>query len=135
MKQVAHKQKTVRAPKLANKKTESHSTSAPKRVSKRNIIALAQLYNSPTASHVAREELLEEARRALTKYDLAEVDQEIAAQELARTMHMLVEQQGHPITPEHKADLERRVLEWCGVCGRPDESETMVRKSSNGARK
>jgi hypothetical protein len=82
-----------------------------------NVVALAQLYNSPCLSRVVRAEMLDEARRALAKYDLAEADLEIAAQELARTLHMLVEQRGAPLEPQHKAEMERRVLEWCGSIG------------------
>ena len=122
MKQIAKKPKITRVPKLAKKK--NHNGAPTTRVSKNNVVALAEIYNSPTASHVAREELLEEARRALTKYDLSEVDHEIAAQELARTMHMLVEQHGHPLTPEHKAEIERRVLQWCGVRSEEEPMES-----------
>ena len=82
-----------------------------------DVAALAQLYNSPQASHIAREELLEEARTALMKYELAEADLEIASDSLARAMHMLLEQHGiKRLAPEHMAELERHVLNWYGLC-------------------
>lgn len=82
-----------------------------------DIAALSQLYNSPPASHIARENLLDEARLAMMKYELAEDDREIAADSLARSMHMLLEQQGlKKLAPERMALLEHDVLNWCGLC-------------------
>src|SRR4051812_24137110 len=87
-----------------------------------DLVALGRLYNSAPMSRIRREELLEEARLALMKYDLVEVELENAAQELAHTMHMLVEQQGGiPLGPEDQKKLERRVLDWCGAIGRPGD--------------
>ncbi|HET6399824.1 MAG TPA: hypothetical protein VFH95_00335 [Candidatus Kapabacteria bacterium] len=88
-----------------------------------DVAALAALYNSPTSSPVAHEYLLEEARRALGKYELAQADLELAADSLARAMHMLVEQHGlKKLPPERMAELERDVLEWFGLC--PPEAAT-----------
>jgi len=82
-----------------------------------DVSALAQLYNSPPTSRIAREDLLDEARTALMKYELAESDREIAADSLARAMHMLLEQHGlKKLEPEHMAELERHVLVWHGLC-------------------
>ncbi len=82
-----------------------------------DVAALAELYNAPPASRFDREELLTQARLALMKYELAEDDQEIAAQCLARSMHMLLDQSGlKKLEPQRMATLEKDVLEWCGVC-------------------
>lgn len=82
-----------------------------------DVAALAALYNSPTNSPVAHEYLLEEARRAMSKYELPQADLEIAADSLARAMHMLVEQHGlKKLPPERMAELERDVLDYCGLC-------------------
>ncbi len=89
-----------------------------------DVAALAQLYNSQPASHVLREDLLEAARTALMKYELAEADMEIAADSLARAMHLLLEQHGiRKLEPHHMAELERDVLKWCGLC-RPQTIST-----------
>ncbi len=80
-----------------------------------DVAALAQLYNSPPASHIARQDLLEQARTALMKYELAEDDLAIASDSLARSMHMLLEQHGvKKLEPAHMAALEKDVLDWCG---------------------
>jgi hypothetical protein len=82
-----------------------------------DIAALAALYNSPMASPVAHEYLLEEARIALAKYELTQADLEIAADSLARAMRMLVEQHGlKTLPPEEMAKLELDVLDYCGLC-------------------
>jgi len=84
-----------------------------------DVAALAQLYNSPPSSHLVREELLEDARGALLQYELAEDEMEIAAQALARTLHMLVEQHGgKQLEPHHMEEVTRHVLDWCGICHR-----------------
>lgn len=94
-----------------------------------DVAALAEIYNSPPGSRILKEELLEEARRALMEYELAEEDMEIAAHTLARTMHMLVEQRGgKSLEPEHKAELVHHVLDWCGI--RCRESEKTNRSSN-----
>ncbi|MDP4198598.1 MAG: hypothetical protein Q8922_00325 [Bacteroidota bacterium] len=81
-----------------------------------DVAALAQLYNSPPASHVARADLLQQARTALMKYELAEADLELASDSLARAMHLLLEQHGiKELLPEHMAELERHVLNWYGL--------------------
>ena len=88
-------------------------TALPTRI---DVAALAQLYNSQPASHIVRGDLLDQARTALTKYELAEADMEIAADSLARSMHMLLEQHGlEKLEPQHMAALERDVLSWCGL--------------------
>ncbi len=82
-----------------------------------DVAALAALYNSPTNSPVAHEYLLEEARQAMSKYELPQADLEIGADLLARAMHMLVEQRGlKKLPPERMAELERDVLDYCGLC-------------------
>ncbi len=54
------------------------------------------------------------------KYELSEVDREIAADSLARSMHMLLDQRGlEKLEPERMAALERDVLNWCGLCQKP----------------
>ena len=81
-----------------------------------DIVSLAQIYNSPMPSPIAHEDLLDVARTALLKYELAEYEFEIAADSLARSMHMLLEQQGvKKLTPKHMAALEKEVIEWCGI--------------------
>jgi len=112
MKQIVEK-KTQQRRALRPKLTHTHraKSSSPKV----DVMALAQVYNSPATSRMNKEELLEEARRALMKYELAEDEQEIAAAELARTMHMLVEQHG-PLEADQKIQLEQQVIEWCGLC-------------------
>jgi hypothetical protein len=82
-----------------------------------DVAALAEFYNSPPASRFDREEFLEQARLALMKYELAENDREIAAQSLARSMHMLLDQSGlKKLEPKRMATLEKDVLDWCGLC-------------------
>jgi hypothetical protein len=81
-----------------------------------DVAALAQLYNSPPASHIARAELQEQARLALMKYELAEDELAIASDSLARSMHLLLEQHGlKKLEPKHMVELERDVLNWCGL--------------------
>ncbi len=90
-----------------------------------DVAALAALYNSPPKSHVAHEYLLEEARRSLLKYELAEADLELAADSLARATHLLLEQHGLAILPpEQLAELERDILEWYGLRPAPAPMET-----------
>lgn len=85
-----------------------------------DVAALAQLYNSPPASRIAYAELLEQARLALMKYELAEDELAIASDSLARSMHMLLEQHGlKKLEPAHMAALEKDVLDWCGILHRP----------------
>ena len=80
-----------------------------------DLAALAEIYNSPPPSHIAWEDLLEEARIALAKYELEEAELSIAAEHLAKAMHMLVEQQGgQRLEPHRQAEIERHVLDWCG---------------------
>jgi|GEM_PF-3649568 len=86
-----------------------------------DVAALAQLYNSPPVSHFDHMELLEQARRSLAKYELAENELAIASESLANSMHLLLEQHGlHTLSPEHMAALEKDVLRWCGTL-RPQE--------------
>jgi hypothetical protein len=81
-----------------------------------DIASLAQIYNSPKSSPITHEDLLDVARTALLKYELAEHEFEIAADSLARSMHMLLEQHGvKKLTPKHMAALEKEVIEWCGI--------------------
>jgi len=81
-----------------------------------DVAALAQLYNSPPASHIARQDLLDQARLALMKYELAEDELAIASDSLARSMHMLIEQHGlKQLEPKQMAELERDVINWCGL--------------------
>lgn len=81
-----------------------------------DVAALAQLYNSPPSSHIAHADLLEQARLALMKYELAEDELAIASDSLARSMHLLLEQHGlKKLEPKHMAELERDVLNWCGL--------------------
>ncbi len=80
-----------------------------------DVAALAALYNSPTNSPVAHEYLLEEARRAMSKYELPQADLEITSDLLARAMHMLIEQRGlEKLPPESMAELEQDVLDYSG---------------------
>ncbi len=97
-------------------RSKKNEVSKPRSADHIDVATLAQFYNSPPSSNILREELLEEARRALVDYELAEADLEIAAQTLAKTMHMLVEQHGgKTLEPELKAELVRHVLDWCGI--------------------
>jgi hypothetical protein len=76
---------------------------------------LAQLYCSWPESTLRREDLLESARVQLSKYDLEEYELDRIVPVLARTLHMLVEQNGgKPLADERKLEIERQVLEWCG---------------------
>ncbi len=60
------------------------------------------------------------------KYELAEADLEIAADSLARSMHLLLEQHGlKELLPEHMAELERHVLNWYGLC-QPETTEDIL---------
>jgi hypothetical protein len=84
-----------------------------------DIAALAEYYCGQPESLIAKEELLEHARRALAKYELDENDLEIATPVLARTLHMLVEQNGgKSLSPERMMQIERHILDWC-VCPTP----------------
>ncbi len=90
------------------------STSAP--ATEIDPAALAQCYNSPALSHAEYEELLEQARTALSKYDLTKDDLAIAADSLARTMHMVLEEHGLDVlAPEQLEEIERDVLTYCGL--------------------
>ena len=81
-----------------------------------DVAALAAAYHEPLVSSFNRQALLEEARLALTKYELAEDELEIAADSLAKTMQMLLEQDGiRHFPPQRMAALERDVLDWCGL--------------------
>jgi hypothetical protein len=81
-----------------------------------DVAALASLYNTPPASSIVFENLLEEARLAFMKYELAEGEREIAANSLAHTMHMMLEQRGlKKLEPKYIAKLEHDILNWCGV--------------------
>ena len=116
---IAMKSKTKEKPKVilrhrAPANRASKITQAPK-TSEIDIAALAEFYCGEPESLIAKEELLEQARRALIKYDLEKNDLEIAAPILARTLHMLIEQNGgKSLTPERMAEIERHILDWCG---------------------
>ena len=82
-----------------------------------DVAALSQLYNAPPGSRILCEDMLEQARASLMKYELAEADFEIAADSLARSMYMLLEQHGMKnLAPEQLAKLEEDVLKWYGFC-------------------
>jgi hypothetical protein len=81
-----------------------------------DVAALAELYNAPPASHFDREELLQQARTALMKYELAEDELAIATNSLAHCMHMLLDQHGlKRMEPKQMLELEQDVLNWCGL--------------------
>lgn len=90
-----------------------------------DIAALATLYNSQPKSHIAHEYLLEQARRSLLKYELAQADLELAADSLARAMHLLIEQHGlDSLPPEELSRLERDILEWYDLV--PQQNEPSI---------
>jgi hypothetical protein len=94
-----------------------------------SVIALAQIYNPSSTSSVAREVLLEEARMSLVKYDLAEDELEIAADSLARSMQMMLEERGlKKLEPKQIARLECEVLDYCGIGQLPDSVKGENRK-------
>jgi hypothetical protein len=94
-----------------------------------SVTALGQIYNSPLASTIAREDLLEDARVSLMKYDLGEDELEIAADSLARSMHMLLEQRGlEKLEPEQIVKLECEVLDFCGIGQHQDPAKLGNRK-------
>jgi hypothetical protein len=81
-----------------------------------DVAALAKLYNAPPASRFDREELLQQARTALMKYELAEDELAIAADSLAHSIHMLLDQHGlKKLEPKQMLELEQDVLSWCGL--------------------
>jgi len=83
-----------------------------------SVTALAQFYCGEPESALHREDLLESARLDLSKYDLESDDLDRTIPVLARTLHMLMEQNGgKPLADERKLEIERQVLAWCG-CGR-----------------
>ncbi len=82
-----------------------------------DVAALARFYNTPPVSRSDHEDILEQARTALMKYELTEDEREIAADALARSMQMPLEQSGlKKLEPERMAALEQEVLNWCGFC-------------------
>jgi|GEM_PF-6981642 len=100
----------------SNRKGAENKRSTPCTVDNIDVAALADLYNSPPTSHIAREDLLEEARCMLARYELSPEDLEPAAHTLAKAMHMLVEQRGGKnLEPRPKAELIQHVLAWHGL--------------------
>jgi len=76
---------------------------------------LAQLYTAWPESALHREDLLESARVQLCKYGLESDELDRVAPVLARTLHMLIEQnEGKPLADGRKLEIERQALEWCG---------------------
>jgi hypothetical protein len=76
---------------------------------------LAQLYCSAPESALHREDLLESARIQLSKYDLDEDELDRIVPVLARTLHMLIEQNGGKhLASKREIEIERQVLDWCG---------------------
>ena len=80
-----------------------------------DVAELATVYNSPPPSQLHWRNLVDEARVALAKYELKEAELNVAAEHLAKAMHMLVEQSGCHHLEEHlQSQLEMQVLNWCG---------------------
>jgi hypothetical protein len=83
---------------------------------KPEIAALAHLYWSPPGSDIVREDLIERARLALSKYDLEPSQIDELAPHLASAMHMLIEQNGGKSLPEdYEREIEYHVLKWHGI--------------------
>src|ERR1017187_806457 len=84
-----------------------------------SVTDLAQLYCAWPESALHREDMFEAARVQLSKYDLEPEELNRIAPVLARTLHMLVEQNGaKPLAEGRELEIEKQVLEWCG-CKNP----------------
>jgi hypothetical protein len=110
--------KTPKWPSVNERSSEDGRSSLPimcELLGEPSVTDLAVLYCAWPESALQREDLLEAARVQLSKYDLESEDLDRIAPVLARTLHMLIEQNGgRPLADGRELEIERQVLEWCG---------------------